>query len=190
MQGNYFAGPAAVLPREGCARELFTRLFTGFRAEIADSQAQRRAMLQPYFAAIAGAARALGSGIDLASAAAGLLALPCTQRCYLISGDGQQIGGNLDAERNASARDPRLDPMRPTAGTNWQNKPYFRRAVGSPGAIQVTRPYLSVTGPKLCVTLSIAYTARGSALEVVCADLDFEALSEADLAFGQAKLNS
>ena len=89
-----------------------------------------------------------------------------------------------DAE--ASARDQRLEPMRPTAGTNWQNKPYFRRAVASPGAIQVTRPYLSVTGPKLCVTLSIAYTARGT-LEVVCADLDFEALAGADLAFGRAR---
>jgi EAL domain-containing protein (putative c-di-GMP-specific phosphodiesterase class I) len=188
VQGKYFAGPAAALPPEGCAREVFTRLFAGFRAEIADTQAQRRALLQPYFAAIAGAARALGSGIELAAAAADLLVLPCTQRCYRISGDGQQLGGNLDAERNASARDPRLDPMRPTAGTNWQNKPYFRRAVGAPGSIQVTRPYLSVTGPKLCVTLSIAYTARGSALEVVCADLDFEALSGADIAFGQAKL--
>ena len=76
--------------------------------------------------------------------------------------------------------------MRPTAGTNWQNKPYFRRAIASPGAIQVTRTYLSVTGPKLCVTLSIAYNARG-ALQVVCADLDFEALAGSELVFGRAR---
>jgi EAL domain-containing protein (putative c-di-GMP-specific phosphodiesterase class I) len=186
MQGNYFAGPAATLPEEDCARERFTRLFTGFRTEMAEAQAQRRAMLQPYFTALAAAARALSSGIDLAAAAASLLAQPGTQRCYLIGGDGHQLGANLDAEHNASARDPRLEPMRPTAGTNWQNKPYFRRAVAAPGAIQVTRPYLSVTGPRLCVTLSIAYTATGT-LQVVCADLDFEALAGSDLAFGPAR---
>ena len=52
--------------------------------------------------------------------------------------------------------------MRPTPGTNWQNKPYFRRAMAAPGAIQVTRPYLSVTGPKLCVTLSLACEVEGA----------------------------
>ena len=47
--------------------------------------------------------------------------------------------------------------------------------MGAPGAIQVTRPYLSLTGPKLCVTISLAYAAIGMT-EVVCADLDFTAL--------------
>jgi hypothetical protein len=72
--------------------------------------------------------------------------------------------------------------MRPTPGTNWQNKPYFRRAIGAPGVVQVTRPYLSVTGPKLCVTLSLACEVEG-ALYVLCADLDFTALAGEDLSF-------
>jgi hypothetical protein len=73
--------------------------------------------------------------------------------------------------------------MRPTAGTNWQNKPYFRRAMDAPGAVQITRPYLSVTGPKLCVTLSLACEVEGT-LYVLCADLDFTALAGEDMAFG------
>jgi hypothetical protein len=118
-----------------------------------------------------------------------LLALPCTQRCYLIAADGSQRGDNIESEHNASARDPRLEPMRPTAGTNWQNKPYFGRAMAVPGSIQVTRPYLSVTGPKLCVTLSLACEVDG-ALYVLCADLDFARLAGEDLAFGQPRLGS
>jgi hypothetical protein len=55
--------------------------------------------------------------------------------------------------------------------------------------VQVTRPYLSVTGPKLCVTLSVACEAEG-ALFVLCADLDFTALAGEDLAYGQARLAS
>jgi hypothetical protein len=47
----------------------------------------------------------------------------------------------------------------------------------------VTRPYLSVTGPKLCVTLSMACEVDG-ALYVLCADLDFTALAGEDMAFG------
>jgi hypothetical protein len=186
VQGHYFASPATELVEEGCARDTFTRLFAGFRAEVLEMQAQRHAKLEPYFSGLATAAGALASGVGLPAAAAALIAQPYTQRCYLIGGDGLQLGANLEAERNASARDPRLEPMRPTAGTNWQNKPYFRRAIASPGAIQVTRPYLSVTGPKLCVTLSIAYTRKGGT-EVVCADLDYEALAGADLAFGRAR---
>jgi len=69
--------------------------------------------------------------------------------------------------------------MRPRPGTNWQNKPYFRRAMADPGTIQVTRPYLSVTGPKICVTLSLACEVEG-AMFVICADLDFAALAGAD----------
>ena len=76
--------------------------------------------------------------------------------------------------------------MRATAGTNWQNKPYFRRAMAAPGSIQVTRPYLSVTGPRLCVTLSLACEVEG-AMYVLCADLDFTRLAGEDLAFSQPR---
>jgi EAL domain-containing protein (putative c-di-GMP-specific phosphodiesterase class I) len=186
VQGNYFASPAAQLPPGDVCRDTFRRLFAGFRAETRGLQGRRRAMLEPYFAALAGMARALAVGSDHEAAAAALLALPCTQRCYRIGSDGSQLGDNLESAHNVSARDPRLEPMRPSAGTNWQNKPYFRRAIGTPGAIQVTRPYLSVTGPKLCVTLSLAYAAVGET-QVVCADLDFAALAGGDLLFGSAQ---
>ena len=70
-----------------------------------------------------------------------------------------------------------------TAGTNWQAKPYFRRAAEAPGVVQVCRPYLSVTGPRLCLTLSLGCIVEG-ALVVACVDIDYVALAGDDLSFG------
>jgi EAL domain-containing protein (putative c-di-GMP-specific phosphodiesterase class I) len=179
LQGNYFAGPSRELPAEDACRDTFTQLTSTFRAELLEGQARREARLEPYLSALGEAGRALSAGGGQGAAVVPLLALPCTQRCYLIAPDGSQRGGNLESEHNVSARDPRLEPMRPTPGTHWQNKPYFRRAMAAPGSIQVTRPYLSVTGPKQCVTLSLACEVEG-ALFVICADLDFAALAGGD----------
>jgi len=96
-------------------------------------------------------------------------------RAELLEGQARR---EARLEPYLSARDPRLEPMRPRPGTNWQNKPYFRRAMADPGTIQVTRPYLSVTGPKICVTLSLACEVEG-AMFVICADLDLAALAGA-----------
>lgn len=179
VQGNYFAPPAERLPATNTWDGLFTRLSTGFRADITEFHGQQRARLEPYIAGMADAVLALSGGMDRAEAVRALLALECTQRCYLIARDGSQIGASVDAERNVNSRDPRLAPMRPTTGTNWQTKPFFRRAIEAPGKIQITRPYLSATGPKLCVTLSFALPLNGS-YHVLCADLDFVALTGSD----------
>jgi len=183
VQGYYFARPSAGLPREHACRTLFARLSATFRAESARFRDRRGVRLEPYFAELSAAARGIHEGTDYAQAVCALLALECTQRCYLIASDGFQIGANLEAERNASARSPRLEPMRPTPGTNWQSKAYFRRALAAPGRIQITRPYLSVTGPRLCVTLSLAFRVDQD-LFVLCADLDVRGLDSEDLSYG------
>src|SRR6266581_4634386 len=187
MQGNYFASPAAQLPSEHACDDLFARLFRNFRLETAEFYDQRRAGLQPYIAALADAVLALSAGADRTSAVRALLDLDCTERCYLVAGDGSQIGASVETERSAAARDRRLTPIRPVTGTNWQTKPFFRRAIEAPGKVQITRAYLSATGPKFCVTLSYALSLNAS-YHVLCVDLDFAALAGDDLAFGLTKL--
>ena len=183
MQGNYFAPPAARLASEHACDALFTRLFAGFRAEAAEFFYWRSIRLEPYIAALADAVLALSAGADRLKAVKALLDLDCTERCYLLAADGSQIGASAEAGRNVTSRDFRLKPIRPITGTNWQTKPFFRRAIEAPGKVQITRPYLSAAGPKLCVTLSFALTLNGSH-HVLCADLDFAALAGDDLAFG------
>jgi EAL domain-containing protein (putative c-di-GMP-specific phosphodiesterase class I) len=187
LQGNYFAPPATRPPAEHVCDALFARLFSEFRSETAEFRNRRRIRLQPYIAALSDAVFALSAGADRANAVRALLELECTERCYLVAADGSQIGASAESERGAGARDRRLTPIRPVTGTNWQTKPFFRRAIDAPGKVQITRPYLSATGPRLCVTLSYALTLNGS-YHVLCADLDFSALAGADLAFGLAKM--
>jgi len=186
MQGNYFARPAEKPPAKHACDDLFARLLKGFRAENAEFDEQRRKRLRPYIAALSDAVLALSGSADRSKAVRALLELGCTERCYLVAADGSQIGACAEAERNLSARDRRLKPMRPVTGTNWQTKPFFRRAIEAPGKIQITRPYLSAAGPKLCVTLSYALSLNGS-YHVLCADLDFSALAGNHLAFGLVK---
>jgi EAL domain-containing protein (putative c-di-GMP-specific phosphodiesterase class I) len=186
LQGNYFAMPALRPPPEHACNELFGRLFTQFREESVEFRNRRRIRLEPYLAAFSDAVLALSVGADRTSAVRALLELGCTERCYLVAADGSQIGASAESERSAASRDTRLTPIRPITGTNWQTKPFFRRAIEAPGKIQITRPYLSATGPRLCVTLSYALLLNGMH-HVLCVDLDFAALAGEDLAFGLAK---
>jgi EAL domain-containing protein (putative c-di-GMP-specific phosphodiesterase class I) len=183
LQGNYFAEPSLRPQGERASDELFARLFSEFREEAAEFRSRRRIRLQPYIAALSDAVFALSTGAERESAVRALLELECTERCYLVAADGSQIGSSAESERSAASRDRRLTPIRPVTGTNWQTKPFFRRAIDSPGKVQITRPYLSATGPRLCVTLSYALLLNGS-YHVLCVDLDFAALAGEDLSFG------
>jgi EAL domain-containing protein (putative c-di-GMP-specific phosphodiesterase class I) len=189
LQGNYFAPPAMRPPAERASDGLFARLLSEFREESIEFRNRRRIRLQPYIAALSDAVFALSAGADRASAVRALLELDSTERCYLVAADGSQIGTSAESERSAAARDRRLAPIRPVTGTNWQTKPFFRRAIDSPGKVQITRPYLSATGPRLCVTLSYALSLNGS-YHVLCVDLDFAALAGEDLAFGLARMDA
>jgi len=186
MQGNYFAPPAAQRFPEHSCDELFGRLLKTFRTESSEFHDHRRSRLEPYIAAFSDAVLALSGGGDRSAAVRELLRLECTERCYLVASDGSQIGASAEADRRGSPRDRRMKPMRPGTGTNWQTKPFFRRAIEEPGKVQITRPYLSAAGPKLCVTLSYALSLNGL-YHVLCADLDFGALAGGDFAFGITK---
>ena len=188
MQGDYFSPSNPKLPSENACYDLFARLIAGHRADFAEFQKRQHARLVPYLATLKNTVQDLSLGAKLHPAVQGLLRLPSAQRCYLIGSDGLQIGANVDAERNVYSSDPRFEAVQPTEGTDWQTKDYFRRAIEAPGKTQITRPYLSVTGPKLCVTLSFAFEASDGSQQVLCVDLDFSVLAGEDVAFGVSNL--
>jgi len=190
VQGDYFAPASAELLPEDARSELFARLITGHRADFAGFQKRQHTRLVPYLAAIKNAVQDLSLGASFQPAVQGLLKLPSAQRCYLIGSDGLQIGANVEAQSKARSQDQRFDVVQPTEGTDWQTKPYFRRAIETPGKVQITRPYLSVLGPKLCVTLSFAFEASDGAQQVLCVDLDFASLAGEDIAFGVSSLHA
>jgi len=190
IQGDYFAQGSAELVEENARSGVFERLITGHRADFVDFQKRQHKRLVPYLAAIKNAVQDLSLGAKFEPAVQGLLRLPCAQRCYLIGGDGLQIGANVEAESKVHSQDQRFEVVQPTEGTDWQTKPYFRRAIEAPGKVQITRPYLSVLGPKLCVTLSFAFEASDGSQQVLCVDLDFALLAGEDIAFGVSSLHA
>ena len=190
IQGDYFAPGGSELLPDAAHGEVFARLVTGHRADFADFQKRQHTRLVPYLAAIKNAVQDLSLGATFQPAVQGLLRLPSAQRCYLIGGDGLQIGANVEAESKVHSQDRRFEAVQPTAGTDWQTKPYFRRAIEAPGKVQITRPYLSVLGPKLCVTLSFAFEASDGSQQVLCVDLDFASLAGEDIAFGVSSLHA
>ena len=74
--------------------------------------------------------------------------------------------------RYSTVNDPRFNPLLDAKDAVWSRRPYFRRAISHPGEVQVSRPYLSITGANMCVTLSIMVnTSQGA--QVLCGDLDW-----------------
>jgi EAL domain-containing protein (putative c-di-GMP-specific phosphodiesterase class I) len=160
------AAPAPVDPvRFGALREALRRASRDEEAELA-------AALRPYHESFDRAARLLEGGAPLAASVRGLLPLPQVMRCYLLDASGTQRGENLNAPDYVRRRDLRHLPLGNSAGANWMHRHYFRRAIANPNKTQVSRPYLSLTDPQMCVTLS-RMVGTGEDASVLCCDLEF-----------------
>ena len=114
----------------------------------------------------------VGLGLYLALILSTLITLRQVMRCYLLDSAGTQRGDNLDAPNYVRRRDFRYFPLGSAVGANWMHRHYFRRAMSSIGRSQISRPYLSLTDPQMCITLSRA-VAKGTDLEVLCCDLEY-----------------
>ncbi|HZP92778.1 MAG TPA: EAL domain-containing protein [Burkholderiales bacterium] len=141
-------------------------------AEIGRYREERR----PLLAALQRAASLLESGADLETACADFLRLEGAIRCYMLDGDGKQIGGDV-----FSPNPPQKEEVDFSAGepedAEWSRKDFFRRAIAEPGAVQVTRRYRSFNGYAHCVTISLA-TRHQRKLAVLCGDVDWKLHSQ------------
>jgi EAL domain-containing protein (putative c-di-GMP-specific phosphodiesterase class I) len=170
VQGFFFARPQPKLPDTRADRMLFDKLWLDFREVTLPEVNTVRHEIAPYRNAIGYAASLLESGIPLDRAASGFLQLPGSERCYLLDGDGRQIGDNMVNPHHPHVADMRYRPLANAKGANWSRRFYFRRALDHPGRVQVTRPYLSIAGANQCITVSIGTLLNGD-LHVLCGDV-------------------
>lgn len=66
------------------------------------------------------------------------------------------------------------EPLNDCTGATWARRPYFRRAMQTIGKVQVTRPYRTIHGNRICVTVSMAFRRKVDGREqvqVLCGDL-------------------
>ncbi|OWY38198.1 diguanylate phosphodiesterase [Xenophilus sp. AP218F] len=170
IQGFFIAKPAdapsgddSITPRidhsweELTAKSLLTRKLTRRQIELA-----RQSFVQ--------SAISLMQGTPFDMAAKPMLSLPDVIRCFLLDSEGRQIGRNLNSRQSPAAANPKFAPLADTTGAVWSRRSYFQHAVDQPGVLYMSEPYLSMTDPRSCVTLSMAIEID-EAMHVLCADV-------------------
>ena len=174
VQGWFFARPQPRLVSPEHAGGQLDALWAGFGERWRDEQTRYRERIGPYVNAVGYASALLAGGRAFEEAAQSFLRLPGAEVCYLLGADGRQIGANQWARAPRGATAEAFAPFHDASGARWSRRPYFRRAIAAVGKVQVTRPYRTLHGSHLCVTVSTAFRAPASAggeLQVVCGDL-------------------
>ena len=176
VQGYYFGEPRSCLTPDEDYREVLNELFNCFQERVRRQSTSERSMLAHYSKKFEDAALLFRLGGEPDQAFAEFLALGGVQRCYLLSSEGVQVGANIGTREAARRLDPRYLPCADAEGANWFRRPYFRRAITQPMAVQISRPYLSIADARACVTFSIAIPETDG-VRVLCADLDWESFA-------------
>tara|TARA_R110002050_G_scaffold1244_5_gene8733 strand:+ start:18287 stop:19501 length:1215 start_codon:yes stop_codon:yes gene_type:complete len=94
-------------------------------------------------------------------------------RCFILSKTGYQIGQSIHSSAYNERLDRRFIPLISADNANWSHKHYHFLAIQNPYIIQVSRPYLSIAGANLCITVSLAIEIDQE-VYVVCCDLDWQ----------------
>lgn len=170
VQGYYFARPAKMLLPESYCSESINHLCTKFKIENKQERDDHKNKLYDYIDAFQVFIKQFKSGTRMHDACSAFLQLPRAERCYQLDHEGRQHGNNFVATSIAANTDPRFKPLASGHDAHWARRHYFRRAINQPGEIQVSRPYLSIAGGNICVTISAA-VFNDKEIVVLCADL-------------------
>jgi len=178
VQGFHFARPRPELDA-GLRHDGIVALHGKLARFRAQQRQQHKDLLAPYQNAIGYAGVLLSAGRSLREAAASFLELPGALVCFVLDESGFQVGPNLWVEERRTAQGPAFSPLAQADGACWARRPYFKRALQSPGRIQVTRPYRTLGGRGMTVTVSYAFqlpdphNPHRTTWRVVCGDVSW-----------------
>ncbi len=161
VQGFYFGRPQPMLASAEPQAPTIDAVWRHFDSEHDASDRAYRERIGPYINAIGYAASLISAGRDAALACTDFLALPGAELCYLLDERGMQVGRNMVSPLFEVMRSPQFSPLADARHARWARRSYFRRALESFGRVQVTRPYLTVNGAHLCVTVSVSLRLNG-----------------------------
>lgn len=170
-QGYYFARPAPQLhDRDSFAPQL-GELCARHMQVNRENRERTRLELNIYIEAFRNFAGLPDAPENSWDALSHMLALPDVLRCYVLDDKGRQTGGNIVPAGHESLADKRFLPIANPGNAVWARRPYFQRAMEEPWQVQVSRPYLSITDARMCITLSIMIKNTLGQDIVVCADI-------------------
>ena len=171
VQGYHFGRPATALAGVAGLHALNAAWDRFDRQSASDDRAWHEQM-SPYKQSIELASVLLAGGASMDDACARFLSQPGSDMCYLLDKQGRQVVGN--AFRAGLSHQPlesveRFAPLHDTRAARWSRRAYFRGAEASPNIAQVTRPYMTLQGSRMCFTVSIQFDMQGRTL-VLCGD--------------------
>lgn len=174
VQGFHFARPGERARVDGDVGAVFSALCRRFRSQAENEENALAMELAEYREGFARLAADVARGRPLSAVAGAMLARPRAERCYLLDAEGRQIGATVQGPHAPDARGGKFSPLSSASGAVWFRRPYFLRAMAHPGEIQTSRPYLSIAGGNLCLTLSVTLSGSAGERQVLCCDLAWE----------------
>ncbi len=171
VQGYHFGRPAPGLAG-GAGLHALRAAWDRFDRQSANDDRLWQEQMSPYKQSIELASVLLAGGATLDEACRRFLAQPGSAMCYLLDKQGRQVVGNamrdgMSYQELGSAE--RFAPLQDTRQARWSRRAYFRGAEAQPNIAQVTRPYMTLQGSRMCFTVSIQFDMGGRAL-ILCGD--------------------
>jgi hypothetical protein len=171
VQGYHFGRPGPELAGITGLHALRAAWDRFDRQSVSDDRVWQEQM-SPYKQSIELASVLLAGGASMDEACRRFLTQPGADMCYLLDKQGRQVVPN--AFRDGLSHQQleaveRFAPLHDTRQARWSRRSYFRGAEASPNIAQVTRPYMTLQGSRMCVTVSIQFDMGGRTL-ILCGD--------------------
>ncbi|MBD3641464.1 MAG: EAL domain-containing protein [Marinobacter sp.] len=170
VQGFYFRRPTTELGRMDTSPADFGQLLDDYKRRNKVTFDPKQQVVKFFEHFFLRAVDRMWGGASMAEACVDLLNQPTVSRCYLVDASGIQIDETLVSHAGSRSLDPRFRPLEDSSNADWYRQQYLRQALAQPETLQVTAPYLCVTGAYMCVTLSLAFY-QNSQLRVLCCDI-------------------
>ena len=171
VQGFFFSRPYKDLAHPSEPFDKFSSLMAQYKTEADILEARFQEGIHRFSRLFYHAVDRMKCGDILKAACQELFHAPEVIRCYQVGTDGIQIGQTLVADTCTTCLDKRFRPLEDANSADWFRRHYLKRAIFHPEQLQVTRPYLSITGAHMCITLSMKFKSP-SGDSVLCCDLE------------------
>lgn len=170
VQGYFFSRPHHDLSKLAAVTPPFDSLFDSYKASEALRGIKFQHTHHRYHKAFQAAVTLLKTGHSLTDSSKPLFDDNSIIRCFLLEPSGLQIGHTVTSHLYAEKVDLRFKPLEDARRADWFRRHYLRRAVMQPEELQITRPYLSITGAHMCSTLSMMIHTHSGDI-ILCCDL-------------------
>ena len=171
VQGYHFGRPAPDLAG-GAGLHALRAAWDRFDRQSASDDRLWQEQMSPYKQSIELASVLLAGGASIDDACKRFLSQPGADMCYLLDKRGRQVVRNAfrDGLSTATLESvARFAPLHDTRDARWSRRAYFRHAQAAPNIAQVTRPYMTLQGSRMCFTVSIQFERAGELL-ILCGD--------------------